>query len=73
MRRAPVWMIAAVLLAVAASPLTSSAVEPHQRGIMRWVWERVPPVENLSPGYRKAHLRTDRPVSVRRGTCTTGC
>jgi hypothetical protein len=33
--------------------LTSSAVEPHQRGITRWVWERVPAVENLSPGYRK--------------------
>ena len=33
--------------------LTSAALEPHQRGITRWVWERVPVVENLSPGYRK--------------------
>ena len=33
--------------------LTASSIEPHQRGITRWVWERVPPVENLSPGYRK--------------------
>ena len=33
--------------------LTSAAPEPHQRGITRWVWERVPVVENLSPGYRK--------------------
>lgn len=33
--------------------LTSAAVEPHQRGITRWVWERVPQVENLSPGYRQ--------------------
>ena len=23
------------------------------RAVTRWVWERVPPVENLSPGYRK--------------------
>jgi len=33
--------------------LTSVAVEPHQRGITRWVWERVPQVENLSPSYSK--------------------
>jgi hypothetical protein len=33
--------------------LTSTAIEPHQRTATRWVWERVPPVENLSPGYRK--------------------
>ena len=33
--------------------LTSTSVEPHQRAVTRWVWERVPPVENLSPGYRK--------------------
>ena len=33
--------------------LTSVSVEPHQRGITRWVWERVPPVENLSPSYRQ--------------------
>jgi hypothetical protein len=33
--------------------LTSTAPEPHQRGITRWVWERVPVVDNLSPSYRK--------------------
>jgi hypothetical protein len=33
--------------------LTSTIVEPHQRAVTRWVWERVPPVENLSPGYRQ--------------------
>jgi hypothetical protein len=33
--------------------LTSTTIEPHQRAATRWVWERVPPVENLSPGYRK--------------------
>jgi hypothetical protein len=33
--------------------LTSVAAEPHQRGLTRWVWERVPPVENLAGGYRK--------------------
>ena len=33
--------------------LTSTGIEAHQRAVTRWVWERVPPVENLSPGYRK--------------------
>jgi hypothetical protein len=33
--------------------LTSTTVEAHQHVVTRWVWERVPPVENLSPGYRK--------------------
>jgi hypothetical protein len=33
--------------------ITSTGVEPHQRAATRWVWERVPPVENLSPGYRQ--------------------
>ena len=27
--------------------------EPHAQGGTRWVWERVPPVENLSPTYRR--------------------
>jgi len=33
--------------------LTSTTIEAHQRAATRWVWERVPPVENLSPGYQK--------------------
>jgi len=33
--------------------ITSVGIEAHQRAATRWVWERVPPVENLSPGYRK--------------------
>jgi len=33
--------------------IAATAPEPHQRGLTRWVWERVPAVENLSPGYRK--------------------
>ncbi|HEV8394172.1 MAG TPA: lipocalin-like domain-containing protein [Vicinamibacterales bacterium] len=33
--------------------INSSGVEAHQRAATRWVWERVPPVENLSPSYRK--------------------
>lgn len=33
--------------------ITSAADEPHTEGGARWVWERVPPVENLSPGYRQ--------------------
>jgi hypothetical protein len=32
--------------------VTSKPGEPHQRGATRWTWERVPIVENLSPGYR---------------------
>ncbi len=32
--------------------ITSKPGEPHQRGATRWTWERVPVVENLSPGYR---------------------
>ena len=33
--------------------VTSRPGEPHARGAMRWTWEKVPPVENLSPGYRQ--------------------
>ena len=32
--------------------VTSKPGEPHQRGATRWTWERVPVVENMSPGYR---------------------
>lgn len=32
--------------------ITSAPGEPHTRGITRWTWEKVPAVENLSPGYR---------------------
>ena len=33
--------------------MTSRPGEPHARGATRWTWEKVPPVENLSPGYRQ--------------------
>jgi hypothetical protein len=33
--------------------VTSAATEPGAHGGTRWIWERVPPVENLSPTYRK--------------------
>jgi len=33
--------------------ITSLANEPNAHGGTRWTWERVPPVENLSPTYRK--------------------
>jgi hypothetical protein len=33
--------------------LTSAAVEPHQRGITKWVWEKVPTVDGLGSDYRK--------------------
>jgi hypothetical protein len=33
--------------------VTSAPDEPHTTGITRWTWERVPPVENLSPTYRQ--------------------
>jgi hypothetical protein len=33
--------------------LTSMAGEAHTRGITRVTWERVPQVENLTPGYRQ--------------------
>jgi hypothetical protein len=33
--------------------VTSRPGEPHARGATRWTWEKVPPVENLSPGYRQ--------------------
>jgi hypothetical protein len=33
--------------------LTSLPGEPHTRGVTRWTWEKVAPVENLSPGYRQ--------------------
>jgi hypothetical protein len=32
--------------------VTSRPGEPHVRGVTRWTWERVPPVDNLSPTYR---------------------
>jgi hypothetical protein len=33
--------------------ITSAADEPHTEGGARWVWERVPQVDNLSAGYRQ--------------------
>jgi hypothetical protein len=33
--------------------ITSAPGEPHTRGVTRWTWEKVPAVENLSPGYSK--------------------
>jgi len=33
--------------------LTSRAGEPHIKVATRWTWERVPTVDNLSPGYRQ--------------------
>ena len=33
--------------------LTSLPGEAHTRGVTRWIWEKVPAVENLSPGYRQ--------------------
>jgi hypothetical protein len=33
--------------------VTSTPGEPHLQGVTRWTWERVPPVENLSPTYRQ--------------------
>ena len=33
--------------------LTSMPGELHTRGVTRWVWEKVAPVENLTPGYRQ--------------------
>ena len=33
--------------------VTSAAGEPHTQGVTRWTWERVPPVEGLSPTYRQ--------------------
>jgi hypothetical protein len=32
---------------------TSAPDEPHTQGVTRWTWERVPVVENLTPGYRQ--------------------
>ncbi len=32
--------------------ITGTAVEPYTEGPTRWTWERVPPVDNLSPTYR---------------------
>jgi hypothetical protein len=32
--------------------VTSKPGEPHVRGVTRWTWERVPPVDGLSPSYR---------------------
>jgi hypothetical protein len=32
--------------------VTSLPGEPHTQGLTRWTWERVPTVDNLSPGYR---------------------
>jgi hypothetical protein len=34
--------------------ITSMPGEPHTRGLTRWTWEKVPAVENLSPGYSQA-------------------
>ena len=55
--------------------LTSRPGEPHTRGAMRWTWEKVPPVENLSPGYRQVvgfwrHEGETR-VNLTRGTEAT--
>lgn len=33
--------------------VTSEAGESNTEGIMRWTWQRVPDIENLSPEYRK--------------------
>jgi hypothetical protein len=33
--------------------VTSMPGEPNTQGGIRWTWDRVPPVENLSPTYRK--------------------
>ena len=33
--------------------VTSRPGEPHARGATRWTWEKVPPVDNLSPTYRQ--------------------
>ena len=33
--------------------VTSRPGEPHARGATLWTWEKVPPVENLSPAYRQ--------------------
>jgi hypothetical protein len=33
--------------------VTAPSSEPNSHGGTRWTWERVPPVENLSPTYRK--------------------
>ena len=33
--------------------ITALASEPNARGGTRWTWEKVPPVDNLSPTYRK--------------------
>jgi hypothetical protein len=55
--------------------LTSRPGEPHTRGVMRWTWEKVPPVENLSPGYRQVvgfwRHEGEARVNLTRGTETT--
>ena len=33
--------------------MTSGEGELHRQGITRWTWERVPTVDNLTPGYRR--------------------
>jgi hypothetical protein len=33
--------------------ITSSAGEPHTRGVTRWVWEKVPPVADRGPTHRQ--------------------
>jgi hypothetical protein len=33
--------------------ITSQPGESNIQGVMRWTWQRVPPIENLSPEYRK--------------------
>jgi hypothetical protein len=54
--------------------ITSQAGEPHTRIATRWTWERVPNVENLSPGYRQVvgfweHVVEQR-VNLTAGTST---
>jgi hypothetical protein len=51
--------------------VTSSAGEPHTQGITRWTWDRVPPVENLSPTYRQV-IGFWRHVVEKRVNVTTG-
>ena len=42
-------------LAANGDRLTMTSVdEPHAQGGLRWTWERVPTVDNLSPQYRQA-------------------
>jgi hypothetical protein len=54
--------------------ITSSAGEPHTRGITRWVWEKVPPVADLGPTHRQVagfwqHVVESR-INLTAGTST---